>query len=169
MGKGKPRHKDRDPNAPPEGTVPFYWTCTCRCHLGEKILEFKACCTKQGKTRHPMTRKGTYADCFDPAIGTVPQPVVLTRDPYLVEEGIAVDVLIPASGTRHERISLVMTIPQPNRTYGDHFGHPGCHGCQICWGEDPLVRAALEDPNFGPDEVDTGEELDLRLFGDEKK
>ncbi len=34
-------------------------------------------------------------------------------------------------------------------TYGDAHGHPGCHGCQICWGNDPAVQAALDDPDLG--------------------
>lgn len=37
------------------------------------------------------------------------------------------------------------------RTYGDDRGHPGCHGCQICWGNAQEVEAALDDPDLGSD------------------
>lgn len=30
------------------------------------------------------------------------------------------------------------------KTYGDDHGHPGCHGCQICFGNDPHMQIAME-------------------------
>lgn len=30
-----------------------------------------------------------------------------------------------------------------------------CHGCQICFGNDPIMQQFLEDPNFGPTKEET--------------
>lgn len=51
MGRGKPRHKDRDPNAPPPGTVPDDYPCACQCHDGVPVLCFKGCCAEDRKLR----------------------------------------------------------------------------------------------------------------------
>lgn len=50
-------------------------------------------------------------------------------------------------------------LPKP-KTYGDRFGHPGCHGCQICFGNDPALDGTGPIPdewitdleNSGPEE-----------------
>lgn len=46
--------------------------------------------------------------------------------------------------------------------YGDTHGHPGCHGCQTCWANDPAMQAALEDPTLGP--RDPAEDLERALM-----
>ena len=42
----------------------------------------------------------------------------------------------------------------PDVPFGDRFGHPGCYGCQICFGN--AFEDELADPAYSIDKAPTG-------------